>query len=468
MRKPPPRMPPLAAAGREFRATLRLALPLVGGQLCLIGGNVVDVVLAGHLGPDVLGAVAVGASIWGLALMALSGLMLAVPPIVSHLAGAGRRGEAVAVFRQALLLAVAAGVVGAVAVGWGGPMLVGGLGLAPGLEVGVDAFLRAIAFGAPALGVFFAARGLSEGLGVTWPTMVFGLAILLLLAPLGYGLMYGAFGMPGLGAEGSGIANALVCWAGAGAYLAFIRWAPVYPGLDWRVPGSLRRGWRPERAVLGALLRLGLPMAGTVLMEVGMFSAAGLMIGGLGADAVASHQIALNLASVSFMVPLGVALATTVRVGHAAGRGDAAGLRRAGLAGIALAVLAQVGSGVVMLTVPGWLAGIYTRDAPVLAGAVVLLHLAAIFQIFDGLQVAANGALRGLKDTRVPLAATAVAYWGIGVPLGWWLGLHAGGGAAGVWTGLIAGLAVAAVLLAGRFASLTRLGAAARGTVRAL
>ncbi|MGH7066375.1 MAG: MATE family efflux transporter, partial [Acetobacteraceae bacterium] len=429
------RTPSLDLAARELRATIRLAGPLIGGQLCLIAGNVVDVVLAGHLGARVLGAVAVGASIWSFALIALSGLMMAVPPTIAELDGAGRRHAAVVVFRHALVLAAGAGLIAWAVVGWGGPLLVGALGLEPELSRNTDAFLHAISFGAPALGLYFAARGLSEGLGVTWPTMVFGLAGLALLTPLGYVLMYGAFGLTGLGARGSGLANALVCWAEAAGYLAFVRFAPCYPGLSW---GRWRR--RLDPAVLMELLRLGLPMSGTVLMEVSMFSFAGLMIGGLGDDAVASHQIALNLASVSFMVPLGVALATTVRVGNAVGRGDWAATRRAGIAGIALAVLAQACSAALMFGVPHFLAAIYTGDPAVLGGAVALLHLAAIFQIFDGLQVSANGALRGLKDTRAPLLATAIAYWGIGIPLGWWLGLHGRWGAPGVWMGLIAGL----------------------------
>jgi multidrug resistance protein, MATE family len=445
------RIPRLADTRREFRATILLAGPLIGGQLCLIAGNVVDVMLAGHLGAHVLGAVAIGTSIWSFALIGLSGLMMAVPPTVAQLEGAGRRQEAVPVFRQALLLALGFGLLALAAVGWGGPLLVDMLRLAPELTVNVNSFLRAISLGAPALGVYFAARGLSEGLGVTWPTMMFGLSGLILLAPTGYVLMYGAFDLPGLGARGSGLANAVVCWVEAAGYLAFVRFARCYPGLAWR-----RTCWRLDPAVLTGLLRLGLPLAGSVLAEVSMFSVAGLMISRLGDDAVASHQVALNLASVLFMVPLGIALATTVRVGNAVGRGDAAGMRRAGLAGVGLAVLAQACSSALMFGVPHLLASIYTEDPAVISGAVALLRLAAIFQIFEGLQVSANGALRGLKDARLPLAATTLAYWGIGIPVGWWFGLRGAMGAPGVWMGLIAGLATAAVLLLLRFDVLSR------------
>ncbi len=153
----------LAVTSRELRATIVLAGPLIGGQLCLIAGNVVDVVLAGHLGARVLGAVAVGTSIWSFALIALAGLMMAVPPTVAELDGSGRRHQAVPVFRHALALAVAAGLLAWVVICWGGPLLVAGLGLVPELTQNADAFLHAISFGAPALGVYFAARGLQKG-----------------------------------------------------------------------------------------------------------------------------------------------------------------------------------------------------------------------------------------------------------------------------------------------------------------
>jgi MATE family multidrug resistance protein len=212
----------------------------------------------------------------------------------------------------------------------------------------------------------------------------------------------------------------------------------------------------PDFAVIGGLLRIALPMAATVLMEAGLFGATGLLIGRLGEDAVASHQIALNVAVVSFMVPLGVAMATTIRVGNAAGRGDGAAVRRAGLVGISFTILTQLGSGGAMLLVPGALVSLYTNDPAVDAGAVSLLRLAGIFQLSDGIQVASNGALRGLKDTRVPMFITGFAYWCVGMPVGCWLTFQQGLAARGMWIGLIAGLTTAAVLLTWRFLSLSR------------
>jgi MATE family multidrug resistance protein len=287
--------------------------------------------------------------------------------------------------------------------------------------------------------------------------MMFGLLSLILLGPVGYVLMYGAFGLPSLGARGSGIASAIVCWAQAGAYLAFVRFAPCYPGVRWDTAS-----WRPDWPTIRGVLRLGAPMAASLLMEASLFSVAGLMIGGLGEVAVASHQIALNVASVAFMVPLGLAMAITVRVGNAIGRGDPRAARRAGLVGIALVLLTQLCSSSVMFGAPLPIAHIYTHDAAVLAGAATLLWFAGVFQFSDGLQVAASGALRGLKDTEVPMLITGLAYWGVGMPLGWWLGLRHGFGAQGVWTGLIAGLTVAAVLLLTRFVTLSRVGVPGR------
>jgi multidrug resistance protein, MATE family len=436
---------------RELARTLRLALPLIAAQLFAIGTNVVDVLLAGHLSPHVLGAVAIGAAIWSLPLMTISGLMMALSPGVAQLDGASRRHLVVPLFRQALWLGFGAGILLAMLVHWGAPFLVARLAIAPDLVGDVQGFLRMISFGVPALGIYFACRGLSEGLSVTRPTMICGFCGLLLLAPIGYVLMYGAFDHAGLGARGSGIATAIVAWLQALGFATYVRWSRRYTGLDWRAGRRL-----PDRATIFGLLRVGAPMAVSVLMEVGIFTASGLLIGHLGDNAVAAHQIALNVASVTFMVPLGLALAITVRVGNAVGRGDRPGIRRAGLAGLTLVLGTQLCSSALILAIPRIIAGIYTRDAAVLAGAVTLLRLAGLFQLSDGIQVASNGALRGLKDTKAPMFITTFAYWGIGMPLGWWLGFPLGMGARGVWIGLIAGLTGAACLLFLRFNTLSR------------
>jgi MATE family multidrug resistance protein len=430
----------------ELRVMVRLAVPLVIGQVLLFGTNVVDTLLAGHLGPVVLGAVAIGSSVLMLPLMAMQGLMFTVPASVSQLVGAGRRDAVGALFRQALFLAVAFGCLMLVFLRVAAQPVTELLLLSPDLAEGVVDFLRAVAFVGPGLGLFMACRGLSDGLSMTRPSMWFGLLGLGLLVPIGYGCMYGAFGLPGLGARGSGLATAIVVWVQAALFALFVARAPGYRGIGWGL-GTLG----PDAQVLRRLLVLGVPMAASVVLEVSLFSAASFAISRFGATAVAAHQIALNVAGLAFMVPLGLAGAITVRVGDAIGAGDIARARLAGLLGIGLSLVTQSVSCALMLSLPWMIASLYSADPAVQAGTVALLALAALFQLSDGVQVAANGALRGLHDTRVPAVITLLAYWGVGMPVGLALAFSAGMAARGMWIGLLAGLSAAAVLLTWRF-----------------
>ncbi|HET6631604.1 MAG TPA: MATE family efflux transporter [Rhodanobacteraceae bacterium] len=430
---------------RELRSTLRLALPLIAAQLAAMGTSVVDALLSGHLGPHVQAAVTTGAGIWSLAIMAGIGVMMAVPPTVAQLDGAGRHQQVGAVLRQALWIALCLGIVLWLFVRHAEPLL-DGIGVVPSLRHDVARFLGAIGWGAPALVGYFALRGLSEGLSLTRPSMIFSLGGLVVLAPLGYVLMYGKLGVPPLGALGSGIATAAVLWL---EFIGFAVYVLLHP--DYRGLGLLDRFDWPRPKVIGELLHIGLPMAVTILMEGGLFVAVALAMATLGVVPTAAHQIALNVAAVAFMVPLGLAMAVTIRVGNAAGRRDASAVRYAGFCGIALTLATQVVSSTLMLALPHAIAGLYTPDAAVVALAAQLLVLAGIFQFSDGIQAVSNGALRGLKDTRVPMLITAFAYWGVGMPIGWWLAFPRGLGARGMWVGLIAGLSMAAVLLFARF-----------------
>ncbi|EIL89700.1 putative efflux protein, MATE family [Rhodanobacter fulvus Jip2] len=429
----------------EVRATVHLALPLIAAQLAAIGSNVIDALLAGHVSAHVLGAVAVGASIWSLAIVSGIGMMMAVPPSVAQLDGAGRRAEVGAVFHQALWLALGMGVLLWFAVRHAAP-LIDLIGVTPSLRDEVQRFLLAISWGAPALTCYFALRGLSEGLSLTRPSMYFSLGGLVLLVPLGYVLMFGKLGIPPQGAHGCGVATATVLWLEMLAFGFYVLRHRNYRGL-----GLFDRFERPHLRRIGALIHIGLPMAVSLLAEAGLFVATALIIATLGEDVIASHQVALNIASLFFMIPLGLAMAITVRVGNAVGRGDARGVRYAGFCGIGLTLVTQLFSAGLMLTLPHYIAALYTNDPKVIALAMQLIMLAGLFQFSDGIQVASNGALRGLKDTRIPMAITLFAYWIIGMPVGWWLAFHHGLGARGMWMGLIAGLSVAAVMLFVRF-----------------
>jgi MATE family multidrug resistance protein len=435
---------------REMRASVRLALPLALGQLAAMLMGVVDSLLAGRHGLRTLAAVTVGSSIWNVALYVCVGLMMAIPPSVAQLNGANRRDAIAPLWRQALWIALAVGPLVAVLV-YLSPVLLDAIGIVPEVRSQAAAFLRAIAWGAPAMALYFCFRYLSEGLAWTPPSMVSGLAALAVLAPLGYALMFGAGPVPPLGAAGLGIATAIVLWLQAAGFAVYLWRTPRFADL-----GLFARFDRPHWPSIRALLALGLPMGVSIFMEGSLFVATALLIGRIGAVDVAAHQIALNLASVCFMLPLGIAMATTVRVGHAAGAGDRIAARYAVGAGFALGAITQAGAAVLLVFGGAWIAGFYTRDAAVGALAVSLMRYAAVFQLPDGVQVLSSGALRGLKDTRVPMLVTILAYWGVGLPLGAWFGLHQGLRAPGLWIGLILGLAVAAVLLASRLRSQLR------------
>lgn len=440
-----PLRPERARLAYEMRATVRLAVPLILAQLAAIGSSVIDAVLAGHVSAHVLGAVAVGSSLWSLAIVSGIGMMMAVPPSVAQLDGAGHRRQVGAMFRQALWLGIGMGAVLWFALRHTAP-LIELIGVTPDLRHDVQRFLLAISWGAPALTCYFALRGLSEGLSLTRPSMYFSFGGLLVLVPLGYVLMFGKLGIPPQGAHGCGVATAMVMWLEMLGFGIYVLRHPDYRGL-----GLMDRFDGPDWRRIGELMHIGMPMAVTLLAEAGLFVATALIISTLGEDVIASHQVAINIASLFFMIPLGLAMAITVRVGNAVGRGDERGVRYAGFCGIGLTLATQLFSAVLMLSLPHVIARLYTHDPRVITLAAHLIMLAGLFQFSDGIQVASNGALRGLKDTRVPMLITLFAYWVIGMPVGWWLTFRQGMGASGMWLGLTAGLSVAAIMLFVRF-----------------
>ncbi|MGV8941180.1 MAG: MATE family efflux transporter [Lysobacter sp.] len=430
----------------EIRRTGLLAGPLVLGHLStgLIG--FVDSVIAGHHGTQTLAAVSVGTALFWLPMMVPMGTLMSLPPSVSQLDGSGRRDQIGALFRQALWLSLALGLVLFGFLTLAG-MALEPMGIAPDIREGARAFLGGIRWGVPALTFYLCMRYLCDGLHWTLPTMVFGFGGLLVLVPLGFALTYGVFGMPERGAAGIGIASAIMMWLQAIAFLLYLYRARRFAEL------RLFQRWdRPHWPAVRGLLVTGLPIGVTVAMEGGLFIATALLIGRLGEVPAAAHQIAINVATLCYMIPLGLAEATTVRVGHALGQGDVGGVRRAVWAGYAIVLGTQTLSGLALLLGNDFVVGFYTADAAVATAAAGLLLFAAAFQFPDGIQVISAGALRGLRDTRVPMVIAALAYWAVGMPLGAILGLGLGGltpawGPRGMWVGLIAGLLVASVLM---------------------
>lgn len=412
--------------------------------------GVTDTVMAGRLSATDLAAVALGSSLWLPIYLACVGLLMALSPTVAQLMGARRLAYIGPVFRQALWLALAIAVAAttltrhvALAMPW--------LNIDPAITPIADEYLDAIAWGMPAVCLYLALRFVSEGVGHTKPIMYIQLVALIVNAAGNYALMYGQWGAPALGAVGAGWSSAIVLCIDAVLMLAYVATHSRYYPLN-----LFTRIDRPVAREIGQLLKLGTPIAATITMEVGLFTAVALLMGSLGVVVVAAHQIAINYAGLMFMIPLGISMAITIRVGHAAGAGDLIQVRVVGVLGMGMSVLVMAISAMIILIIPDKIVAIYTSEPAVAELAMQLLFMAALFQLSDGLQVSAVGALRGLKDTAHPMLITFLAYWVVGLPLAWLLGIDRALGPQGLWVGLILGLTVAAILLSIRFHVLTR------------
>jgi multidrug resistance protein, MATE family len=429
---------------------LRLAGPLIVSNLATAGMMTADTLMSGQLGAQALAAVAVGSNYVGLFQLGGLGMLMAMSPTVAHAYGGGRDAAVGTFFRQALWLALAITLVVLVALAAVHPVL-RAIGTPPDVAALAAKYVYAVAFGMPGYFAFLALRFSSEGLGWTRPILYVALFALSANVFLNWVFMFGNLGAPALGAVGAGVATASVHWLMLGFMWQYVnrhrryrRYAPLR-GFEW-----------PDRARLREILVLGVPICGSVLAEGGLFSAAALILGTFGATIVAAHAVALNYAALMFMVPLSLHSATTIHVGHLAGAGRRAEARRAGWVGIGMCVGIMAVSALVLVAARAQIAGLYTTDAEVAALATTLLLFAAVFQIADGLQVGAAGALRGFKDATVPMVMNVFSYWVLGFPLAWWLGVGLGHGAPGVWTGLITGLFAAAVLLSVRYRHITR------------
>ena len=434
----------------EACAILAIGGPLIIHNLALVGMALTDTVMSGLLGAPTLAAVAVGSNVWAPVFLFALGVLMAQSPTAAHLYGAGKTRDIGHYARQMLWLSQL--------LGWGGFFLLRHLApfmraihIEPVIIPGAAAYLDALAWGLPGLCLYQALRFTSEGVGHTRPMLVIALSALVVNAVLDYLLMYGKLGLPALGAVGCGYATAITQWLMFLSLLVYVRRRGLYRPLEIFASFEWPQ-WAPQRE----LLWLGVPIAIGIFMESSLFAGVGLMMGTLGTDIVAAHQIALNYASFVFMVPMSIALAISVRVGQALGRGDARGARLAGFAGIGLCLCFEVLSALSMLLLPHYIVEIYTRDANVARIAVSLLYIGAIFQLSDGVQTSAAGALRGYKDTRVPMIITIIAYWLVGFPLAWLFGIPLHLGPQMIWAGFIAGLTVAAVLLLSRFLRLSR------------
>ncbi len=438
----------MSSRRQEFVAQLTLALPILGGQLAQTANGFVDTLMAGRVSANDLAAVAVGASIWVPLYLFMTGVLMSATPILSRHLGGEAYHRINPLAQQGIWLAMGLGVLSALILRSIAPVLVW-MEVDPAIRPMVSGYLDALSWGMPGAALMLAMRSYTEAMNHTRPVLLFSVIGLLINIPSNYVLIYGKLGLPAMGGVGCGWATSLVMWSMALMMLFYTHRHPVYQ----HAPLNLcQRHF--EIPSLGYMLRLGLPVGLTIFFEVSIFAIIALLIGSLGAQIVASHQIALNFTSLIFMIPLSFAIAATVRVGHARGRHDFTRLRHAVQVAHMITLVVGVVASLALVLARHWIPHIYTDNRDVIELASYLLLFAALYQISDALQVCANGCLRGFEDTGWPMVMTLFAYWGVGLPLGYVLGLTSlivePMGPAGFWIGLVAGLTTAAILLGWR------------------
>jgi MATE family multidrug resistance protein len=434
--------------GAEVHATVALAAPLAAANLAQMAMAVTNTVMVGRLGATPLAAAGLGGMLFFTLGVMLQGILFAVAPLVAHALGAGNREAAGRIAGAGLVLAMLLGLPFVAALtNLDGLLQV--LGYDPFLAGEIGNYLRALAWGAPAFLGFAVLRSLLAALSHARPVMAVLLICVAGNALLNWVLIFGNLGMPPLGVVGSGYASAINQWAMLAGLALFIRILPGVAGL------RMLRGVfavAASRSEVAGILRLGLPIGGIRGIEVGVFMTAGILMGLLGAAALGAHQLVLNCAGITFMVPLGIAQGATVRVAYQLGAGRAFAARRAGSVALALGIGFMSAAAVILWTLPDAIIGFYLDIADPANRETVqiarhLIAIAAVFQVFDGMQVIAAGALRGYRDTLVPMLLASFGYWGVGFAGCWLFAFPLGYGAVGLWWGLALGLATVALLL---------------------
>ncbi len=431
--------------GDELRAMLMLAWPLALTNLSQVALLVTDTIFLGHLGELPLAAATLGGNLHFIAMALPFGLAFAATAMMAQERGRVRRHmrEMRRTFRQAVWLGVMVYVPIALVL-WNTAPILRATGQQPDLAEAAQTFTRAMMWGLLPFYGFMLLRGFLSALERPRAALWVSLAAVGLNAVLSYGLVLGGFGMPALGVLGAGIASAtsnIAMFAGLATLVVMDRQFARF-----QLAG---RFWRADWRRMAELLRIGVPIAGTMLLEIGIFSGTALIMGWFGPMAVAAHAVALQTASASFMIPMGISQAATARVGLAAGARNALGIHLAGWTAIGLAAAFMTLTATLLVLFSDRLAALFLAAELVETRhlAATLLMVAGVFQLADGVQVAAAGALRGLKDTRLPLLFAALGYWGLGLPFGLMLIYGFGLGPLGMWLGLAAGLAIVAVLM---------------------
>jgi MATE family multidrug resistance protein len=431
---------------KELRTILRLAGPLIASQMAHMLMVFTDTVMMGHLGPDALAGGGLGAASYNLISFFCVGVIAAVGTLVAIRHGAGDNVGATRLTQNGLWLAWGLASVAALIL-WNLEPILLQFGQKEANVHMAAQFLLTLPLALPGFLSFMALRGFTSALGRAGPVMVISLGGVVMNFCLNYALIHGLFGLPHLGLKGIGLVTAIVANSMALLLALHIRWHPAYA----RYP--IRQGlMHPSLSYLKELWRLGLPIGGTYAVEVGLFTFAAFCMGAMGRTEMAAHQIALQSVSMAFMIPVGISYAMTMRIGLHYGAGDLLQARMAGRVGIMFGGLIMLGFALLFWFAPRLVVGLFLdSDNPayhdVIELAVQLLAIAAWFELFDGTQTLAMGAIRGLKDAKTTFVIGLASYWLVGAPAAWIFGFYADGGAIGVWWGLALGLACAAFAL---------------------
>ena len=411
---------------------LQLAVPVVIVQVGMMAMGVVDTVMVGHISAQALAAVALGnLYFFTLAVFALGTLMV-LDPVVAQAVGAGDRPAVARAVQRGVIIAALLTVPAVVLLTSAAPLF--SLARQPAEVIPLAAaYAVRMAPGTFPFLLFVVFRQTLQSMGRPAPIVGAIIGANLANAVLNWMLIFGHLGFPAMGVVGSAWATTISRFL-----LVLGLWAASRRELDPLLSPLRPEIWRLQP--LARMLRLGLPIGTQHVLEFGAFALVSLMMGWMGTQAMAGHQVAINLASLTFMVPLGVGDAASVLVGQAVGRGDPEGTRGAARAAFACGVAFMAITGAIFLSLPEPLARLYSRDLGVIGVAAMLIPIAGVFQIFDGVQVVASGVLRGLGDTRAPMVANLLGYWVVGIPVSIYLGFVAKLGPAGLWWGLVLGL----------------------------
>ncbi len=429
----------------EIKGLLSLGLPITVTQLLQVGYTTAAVIMTGRVGATELAAVGLGATLWIFVYLGCMGLLLALSPIIAQHQGAGHAAGIRRSFQQGLWLALIVGLFG-----W---WFLGHISAITRL-MQVDAnviplvedYLEVAAWGMPPTCIYFVFRFLCEGTGHSRPMMIVQLFLLPLAVFLNWVLIFGNIGSPVLGVRGAALSSTVCLTLSAVCMGGYLLKASRFRHLF-----LFRKIGFPDLGEISRTVRLGLPIAVSLVLDSGFFSVLSLVMGQLGGIALAAHQVAINYATLVYMIPVGLSSATMVRVGQSIGRRQVSEARFRGCLGIVTVVVLLIPFSILVALVPEFVIHIYTRDPAVIPVAGTLLAVAVGFIVMDGVKIVGEGALRGLKEMTSPMVISALSIWLVGFPAAWLLGIYWDVGPTGLWYGMVLGMAVAAILMSVRF-----------------